>query len=602
MSRSRDVHQIEFRWQPRKDLCPVARSFPSAETADAWFGRLAGLIRPATPRPDLGVPDCSIVYQDYPDGSAALVWREYAADAIALDGGDSEARRPLVARALIADSALLNLEVALRLCWPYLLTRIAPRPGQVEVGASLPPIGAEELTGLARDDLDSRASQSAGLAMLVAASLRDPGSPLSVLLPAAEMTVPLDTSPQLLLLWGLWRTTAPLLAVPDGAELPGRSWSFSTYEPPLGGTATHGLADIVFRSLEQHRQPQSVREETTVALRSAPSRSDHYDDAAEVIATAYRALPSDEFDRRLGLLVSSHPRAESRVAAVLADARRFAAPVPAAGRQPSAAPRQPQPLAAVPQPPVSLLPSQAPPPQFDSRAPVGGAAGPRKDLARDPAHGPDLLGISTRPGPVGQPRQPEQPGSLPRLLDRLSAGPDQPGFDGARQALLRPSGHPSPEERAAARGQMPGQDWYLPALGRAGLEQAAVGETLAAVFALAVIPDLADPAVGAQVNQWADHAPPDVIRALCGAAGQAGGEAAVHLDRALQSALHRRWLRDHGIRHRPPARRAAAVSHPAIRPVPWWQILARVPRSEVIGSILAWLCLLLILVLAVARL
>jgi hypothetical protein len=98
-----EIHQFECRWQPTADLSPVAAS-STHDYILAWYERLARSIRPALP--GAGVPAASVRYEIFPDGTAALAWRQWSGDAIALQ--DDTDRRPLVARILVGDAQLLT--------------------------------------------------------------------------------------------------------------------------------------------------------------------------------------------------------------------------------------------------------------------------------------------------------------------------------------------------------------------------------------------------------------------------------------------------------------------------------------------------------------
>lgn len=232
-----EVNQIECRWVPSRDLSPIATSF-SGDLAEQWFNLLRGMVWPTRPNPASGAPEGSVVYLMLDNRMAALVWRQWAIDAIALSG--TGGRRPLVTRILVGNQQVLGPETALALCCAGLHSLSVPPLGQVAPGTHLSPIEAGKLSALAAQatyTLDDSARRELGLPHLISAALRDRCMPLSVQLPPEEIGEP-GKGAQVPFLWGLWRTTAFLLAGADAAPGKERNWSFSTYEPPFQGTQT----------------------------------------------------------------------------------------------------------------------------------------------------------------------------------------------------------------------------------------------------------------------------------------------------------------------------------------------------------------------------
>lgn len=272
-----------------------------------------------------------MAYLTLGDAMAAVVWRQWDIDAISLDDGGH--RRPLVARILVGNQQLLSPENAMSLCRAGIQDVVGPHPGQVGHGAALPMITAGQLTALAEataPGLDEGARQETGLKCLIAAALRDQFTALSVQLPAHEMGAP-TTGPQVLLLWGLWRTTQSLLAGADVAPADvGRAgvgrWSFSTYEPALEAKQTRGLAAIVFRVQQPSQQPWLVRPEATVLPRdhADPAAQDDFDAVAASLAAAYGTMGCPEFVRTLDAIASAYPALPDRLAAAyqLLDSRK----------------------------------------------------------------------------------------------------------------------------------------------------------------------------------------------------------------------------------------------------------------------------------------
>jgi hypothetical protein len=238
LSEPREIHQVEYRWHPVKDLFPVASSM-SPESTRGWDIRMRAWVR----HPPVDAPVQSVCYQVLPPNGAvtALAWR--SRQAVGQEGG-----RPHVSRVLVGNSSLLTPEVAIALCRMGLPTLAGERPGQVATGAELPTIGAAELEALAGgavDWLDRETRDGAvadGLSQVIAAAIANPGSPLAIGLPAAELSRLPGDGPQARLLWGLWRIARPLLGTVR------RGWSFSTFEVPVGAGDPSALPDIVFRS------------------------------------------------------------------------------------------------------------------------------------------------------------------------------------------------------------------------------------------------------------------------------------------------------------------------------------------------------------------
>ena len=194
-----------------------------------------------------------------------------------------------------------------------------------------------------------------------------------------------------------------------------------------------------------------------------------------------------------------------------------------------------------------------------------------------------------------------------RVLDQLSLGPDEAGFPNAVDILRRRRQPiPEPEDRVEARGLLPAHGWYLPVLTR--YDPRCVDGVLATLFELTVTPDLHIQAVADDVARWAGdyEAPPAIIRALAVAASRHGGGCPALLHSALRPALSWRWLGEHGVRDdltdatapagpRAPSRRRAPAEPDSF---PIWQLFRAEPRNGVIASLLAWLCLLQVAVLA----
>jgi len=130
-------------------------------------------------------------------------------------------------------------------------------------------IDAAALAELARDaaeTLDDQAALEPGLPAVVAAALADPDTPLAISVREPQVYLPLARGSQALLLWGLRRIAWPILGVVR------RSWSFSTFEPPLGYVDPRTLPGIVFRSARttQTAPPATPRREIRVLIDAVP--------------------------------------------------------------------------------------------------------------------------------------------------------------------------------------------------------------------------------------------------------------------------------------------------------------------------------------------
>jgi hypothetical protein len=615
------AEQIEFRWQHEKDLSPIAASLP-ADVARMWSGRLSGLIRPATPDPALGVPIHSVTYQPFDDGKAALVWRIY--DERALQLPDSGSRQALVARALIADTELLQPDLAITLCRSDVASQqFGTPPGQVAAGTGLPSITKDVLIRAADpmiDELDMAGAQEAGAERFIAAALRDSDTPLSVLLPGNELTMHLRECPQLVLLWALWRTTALLTTPPQGGRPGRRGWSFSTYEVPLGTTDPSGLASTVFRSYEQDQgrpPPQLNRRETQVRPRSAGGETDRYDETAAVLLDAYQRLGGTELENRLRSLAERWPHVDARLQACVQHFRETLAHLGEVDSQPRAELPRPDPAAQSADELIGGLlaesgagtmmdpaepgvvpagePLQAVPAPRHARPVPASASSPsgHDEPPRAPtAPPPDWAGQGNRPG-LRRPKR-GQPWTLSVILDRIQEGPEHDDFDVAQDLLHRVDADAG--ERSKARDSMRARHWYLSSLSRR--DPFAVEQQLEEIFHVTVIPDISTREVESQLTAWAKVAPPTVIRALSAAAHHDDESSVALLERALRPSLHRRWLAEHSIYFAPVRSDQEAPSAAGRRRGPFWQIIPNGERTGVAASLLFWLCIVLIAVLA----
>lgn len=256
MAASREIHQIEYRWQDRKDLVPIASSMPPG-TRQSWNAQITSWVR----HPDADVTAESVRYQSLPDGQAVLAWRYRDPQAAKRDDGIHG--RPIVSRVLIADQGVLTPDIAIVLCRDGLPEAAGPRPGEVTSDDELLPLPAGELRRMAEGravTMDGEAAVDPGLARLLAVAFAEPELPLAIQLRLPDICVPPGDGPQPRLLWGMWRIGRPLL----GDD--GRGWSFSTFEAPLGDSDPALLPDIVFRLAQPvHHAPARARAERRVS-------------------------------------------------------------------------------------------------------------------------------------------------------------------------------------------------------------------------------------------------------------------------------------------------------------------------------------------------
>ncbi|MGH3403168.1 MAG: hypothetical protein ACRDRJ_11820, partial [Streptosporangiaceae bacterium] len=70
MAETREIHQLEYRWQKVIDMAPVASSM-SAESARVWVQRIGVWVR----HPNVDAPAQSVRYEVFGNGLAALAWR-----------------------------------------------------------------------------------------------------------------------------------------------------------------------------------------------------------------------------------------------------------------------------------------------------------------------------------------------------------------------------------------------------------------------------------------------------------------------------------------------------------------------------------------------
>ena len=222
----------------------------------------------------------SLCYQIHPNGRAALAWRYE--DRQAAEREDGTRGRPLVSRVLAGQANLLTPEVAIVLCRTGLPATAGPRPGRVTAETELPVIGAGELSALVSErvaGLDQEAARQDGLRQVVASALSDQHTPLAIHVRGTHILKPPEDGLQCLLLWGLRRIVWPLVGTA------GRGWSFSTFEPPLGGDVDPAtLPDILFRQTQD--APPAAPARPRKEIKSRPFDPSTLDDRSTVAQLA----------------------------------------------------------------------------------------------------------------------------------------------------------------------------------------------------------------------------------------------------------------------------------------------------------------------------
>lgn len=573
------IDQVEYRWRVNKDFTPIAASFDLAPEVVEWLVENLGVsVRPPQPNAAVGSPEISVAYLTVGE-EAAFIWRHWDQNAAALQ--DKGARRPLVARVLLGPHKVLTPQVALALAWTG-SSALRPPPGQVALDARLPAIKPDWLKHLVdrqRADLDAKACSEVGLGRLVAAALADCFSPLAIQLPAPELAG--GRHAQLRLLWGLWRITAPILAGSDDGDHH-RSWSFSTYEPPLEASQTKSLPDIVFRAQLPTLPPQLARTETTVAL-----RSDEFDQLitedflrlGDALALAYEDWGSTKLDQEITDACKDEVTLSDRLAAVrrMLEARSsVAAPEPADA----------QPLS---------------PPVVAETGWLGEEQTVIRQLpALDPARMPTQKPESAKPEPVAGDRSDDSRILTTELFHRLAEGPDAPGFALAIADLSHRPKPLCPEDRRSGRQLLIDHKWFIAQL--AAYDESRIEQFLRAIFEITVIPDLSKESVREQIVGWAEPggAPPGVMLALIAAADLVGDPKAAMLDEILAPAIYDRWrIEQAGWANRvlwpSAAHREGSASGPGVLAV-----LGLADADARLTTSLAFMCVLLIIALLVS--
>jgi hypothetical protein len=570
MTESQEIQQIEYRWQPTKDMAAVASSM-SPDSFRSWVQRIGPWVR----QPAVNAPTDSVRYEMFGDRSAALAWRQRDRQAVEFDDGQDG--RPLASRVLLGPAGVLTPEVAMAVCYAGLPTAIGPRPGTVAVGTALPALAAATLTGPLHDQaaaLDQAAAYETGLEQVIAAALADRDTPLCVQLPERIIAQSPQGGSQALLLWGLRRTVGPLL----GRESGRRGWSFSTFELPQSDIDPGTLPDIIFRLAQAAPQGgrMATRKETRVWTHDpgpVPITT-VYQHLARLLTLAYQDRGSAGLSQLITACAGKLSSAEGRIQAVhhaLDDRPPAAATVTNApvGASARTGPADPATDSAVPVP----VPAPAPAPATTSSPVLS-----RPFLApQPPSAAPDIspaawwsagsTGQSPQhPAPLStggdQPRQagdPSPPATLSTLLALLSAGPDSPEFESVFQSLRAQNFLSEPHDRAVARRLVRDHGWYVDVFRPDGSFE----DMLVMIFSHTVLPDLRERRVLDELISWVGPlaAPTTVIRALY-ATTEASPDKWQLMNRALGPVLARRWLTENEVQV------PVAELHPASLPAP----------------------------------
>ncbi|MGH3404173.1 MAG: hypothetical protein ACRDRJ_16960, partial [Streptosporangiaceae bacterium] len=212
---------------------------------------------------------------------------------------------------------------------------------------------------------------------------------------------------------------------------------------------------------------------------------------------------------------------------------------PAHGPQAETTPRPRAAAPPVPAAPVPWAQAEPPPP-------------PRPDVssARSRHEAPSLFSDHAH---HDQAEAPPLPDTLSGLLALLAQGPGHREWEPALRALRATNFRSTADDRALARRRLADHGWYADVMEQQDVVP--VHDILVMVFGHAVVPDLRDDGVAAELYSWAAEreAPETVIAALYAAA--IGAPRLV--ERPLGPALAARWRAEHGIHLRSAPRHAA---------------------------------------------
>jgi hypothetical protein len=499
------IHQIEYRWHPRNDLSPAVSSM-SRDPMMRWDAHIRNWVR----HPGADGPSESVRYQTMPGDVAALAWRYRDFKVTEGDGRG----RPLVSRVLVGAASALSPEMAVLLCRSGLPAAAGPRPDEAEPSAGLPVISAADLAAVAQatvGGLDQEAAWQEDLQPVLAAAFADPDTPLAVGIREPQICQPPAQGIQVLLLWGLWRISSELL----GAGR--RKWSFSTFEQPVGFADPKSLPDIVFRSAQaaQSVAPAMPRDELKVfpGLAVAPVSNPVYDELAGWLAAEYRELGGDRLQGRIADLIDGTAE-DSRLLIVHGRLH-------ATWASPPPIPVQPEPEPALPAP-GGEPPLEAPGPQPAQPEPLEGTDAPEAEKPESEEVVPASY--------------------LAELIDQLAVTRDAEQFAVLLEETVAAPPLSDEADRRRARAAFGDNNCLVPVFRR---HRYAPDEyTLTRIVSLAVLPDLGQPQVRAEIAAWSGRGETDVVAALLNAARYAGADVLSDMKEILQPVLAEMWLND----------------------------------------------------------
>ncbi len=541
-----EIHQAELRWtgQDQQGFSIVARSEGFDESI--WQGRLLPIARP----PDIK-QTVTTVYKTF-GAEAALIFRFLTRSADPEQPADAQSnfqpnlqhtRKDLITRALIGPIELLSPEVALMSSLIGCPDFLYPPPGHVAEKAVLPLLKPETLsTGLKTIpvQLDSLAQKDLELGLVITKALTEPMRPLTLQLPEDEVASPSAVA----LLWGLWRTTGPILT-----GLPGWQWSFSTGEAPLGETDPNPLPHLIVHRLRVLDDPLPTfeRTERLVRLRAADAATGKGGETptAQLLTVAYRSLRTEDFSGRVANLREYGITLAARVAAMPKEFREYCKPSPdVPALVPAAGPETPDPDDAPPAPEVSRR--EVPP------------ASPRHEQPAARLSGVPWYEAVSHQSFLGVPQKAD---SFSDLFSQLTAGDENSAL--ALERIRRRhelNQEPNDKERAHLRALMIRERWFIEQL--ANIPECEIFGSVRLLLDIVVEPDLADQdrrrELIREIWHWArnEQTPAVVILGLDDLSTKTSD---YELQQALINAVGHRWRRDHG-RYRLLRRPSAAES------------------------------------------
>jgi hypothetical protein len=579
-----EIDQVELRWTGENQSGFSIIAVSDTCDSETWAPRLQPIARP--PKLQQLV---TVIYQIFGD-DAAVIFRvmmpsaasaELPATPDSLPAVIQPARDSLVARALVGPRELLSPEIALASSFSAISPAdfpsfLVPAPGKVLAGDRLPTVSRSALDSLMKrvaPNLDDLARDDSALEPVIAAALTNPAVTLTLQLPPHEV----GAQSVVALLWGLWRTTSPLLAA-----APGWQWSFSTGEAPLGDTELGSLPHLIVQSLpSRFDPPPSVQldAENIVQPRTngiSVGRGENIV-AARLLVTSYRNQSIEDFMARLRKISAHGGTLGSRLAAITADLGDSRTMTPASGTVSSSRDRT-----------------------WDDAPPVQ-KTGARHRAAPAPLLNDAFPHSPYRPDSLSLPVLHYAVDSYSHLFGRLAA------FDINSERMLdrifdkHEQGDTLDEkERLHLRATMVQEGWYVRQFDY--LQTYDVDRCVGLLLDLTVKPDLANPASRPDLIQqsWAwiidERTPAVVVIALDDIISE-------HRDYELQQVLLKgmgyRWRRDH-VRYRvlpAPAKISATTARQA-KQGRWWELFKEPYVPAIRASILLWMCVIELLVFA----